>query len=271
MNSTTVPGATSDLPKDLFSIAGATALVTGGSRGIGLFVAEGFVRAGVKVYISSRDAVACATVAARLSEQGSCIALPADLSSMEGIARLANDLGQQVSSLDILVNNAGATANRPIEVLSETEWDDVMDLNVKSTFFLTRSLLPLLRAAGSAERPARIVNIGSIAGTKVYDNGGYAYMASKAAVHHLTRALATHLAGQHINVNAVAPGPMDGGMMQRRIDDPAARSQIEGRIPMARLGDAEDLIGVVTFLCARASAYLTGTVIPLDGGASTCA
>jgi NAD(P)-dependent dehydrogenase (short-subunit alcohol dehydrogenase family) len=271
MSSTEMPGSPSKDGRGLFSIEGATALITGGARGIGLFVAEGFVRSGVKVYISSRDRSACEMIAGRLSQQGQCIALPADLSSIEGISGLASQLAERESGLDILINNAGVTANRPIEALSEEEWDTVMDLNLKSTFFLTRSLLPLLRAAASREHPARVVNIGSIAGTKVYDNGGYAYMASKAAVHHLTRALAVHLVSQHINVNAVAPGPMDGGMMERRIGDPILRSQIEERIPMARLGSADDMLGVVTFLCARASAYLTGTVVPLDGGASTCA
>jgi NAD(P)-dependent dehydrogenase (short-subunit alcohol dehydrogenase family) len=258
------------ISQELFSLTGTTALVTGGAKGIGLFVVEGFVRAGVKVYVSSRDHSTCEAVAHRLSTAGSCVALPADLSSLEEIQRLANELATRESKLDFLINNSGASIRRPIESFSESDWDTVMNLNVKSVFFLSQSLLPLLRAAASAERPARIVNVGSIAGSKIFNNDGYAYMASKAALHHLTRALAARLVKEHINVNAIAPGPMMGGMMQPSLENGESRRRILGNIPMGRLGDAADMLGLVTFLCTRASAYLTGTVIPLDGGASTC-
>jgi NAD(P)-dependent dehydrogenase (short-subunit alcohol dehydrogenase family) len=257
-------------PDHLFRIQGKVALVTGGARGIGLFAAEGLVRSGVKVYISSRDAAACDAVAQRLSQVGACHSLPCNLLRQAELEALAARLTELEPRLDILVNNSGSFHSADFDDFPESGWDDVMDLNLKATFFLTQKLAPALRAAGRSEDPARVINISSIAGVRAYDNATYSYMASKAAVNHLTRALGARLARDHITVNAIAPGPMAGGMMVRTTEDEAFRQRIESGIPLRRTGSADDMTGVVRFLCSRASAYLTGVVIPLDGGSSTC-
>ena len=197
---------------DLFSVEGRTVLVTGGSRGIGRMIASGFVEAGAKVYISSRKADACAEVAAELSQVGTCLALPADLSTEEGCRRLAGALAEVEERLDVLVNNAGATWGAPLEEFDEAAWDRVLDLNVKGVFHLTKFALPLLRAAGTVDSPARVINIGSIDGIQVPVLETYSYSASKAAVHQLTRHLARQLAPE-ITVNAIAPGPFESKMM----------------------------------------------------------
>jgi NAD(P)-dependent dehydrogenase (short-subunit alcohol dehydrogenase family) len=255
----------------LFDISGKTALVTGGARGIGRFVAEGFVRAGVKVYIASRNAEQGEATAAELSTRGECVSLAFDLQHMQGVEGLAAAMLEQEPSLDILVNNSGSFWAAPLDEFPEQGWDDVMDLNLKSPFFLTQKLLPALRAAGVEGDPARVINIGSIAGSKVSKNETFSYMASKSALHHLTAALANRLAPDHITVNAIAPGAMSGGMMVRTTKDAEFRARISAGIPLGRPGDADDLAGVANFLCSRAGAYLTGVVIPLDGGASTAA
>ncbi|MFT4582412.1 MAG: NAD(P)-dependent dehydrogenase (short-subunit alcohol dehydrogenase family) [Gammaproteobacteria bacterium] len=250
--------------RDLFSIRGKIALITGGSRGIGLMIARGYVENGAKVYVSSRKAAICEAVAAELSEQGDCVALPADLSQMAEVERVAKVLAERETQLDILVNNAGATWGSTIDEFPENGWDKVMDLNLKSIFFLTQKLLPLLDAAASAEDPARVINIGSVDGMRfsLFDN--FSYTASKAALHQLTKMSATHLATRNITVNAIAPGPFATPMMAPMIEKMGER--IRGSIPLGRLGEAEDVAGLAIFLAARASAYMTGTVIPLDGG-----
>jgi NAD(P)-dependent dehydrogenase (short-subunit alcohol dehydrogenase family) len=250
--------------RDLFSIAGKTALITGGSRGIGLMIARGYVENGAKVYISSRNAEVCIDAAAELSANGECIALPADLSRMEEIERLSKELGRRESKLDVLVNNAGATWGATIDEFPEKGWDKVMDLNVKSVFFLTQKLLPLLDAAASAETPARVINIGSIDGlhTSKFDN--FSYSPSKAAVHHMTRMTATHLAKRNITVNAIAPGPFLTPMMAPMVEKMG--DTIRAGVPLQRFGEAADIAGLAIFLASRAAAYLTGTVIPIDGG-----
>src|ERR1700722_15000624 len=197
----------------LFDIHGKTALVTGGSRGIGLMIARGFVEAGVKTYISSRKAEACEKAAAALSKFGECVPLAHDLGSTAEIHKLADEIKSRETRLDILINNAGASWAEPLESHSEAGWDKVVDLNLKAIFLLTQALLPLLRKAGTAEDPARVVNIGSIDGLLSPHYESYAYSASKAAVHHLTRQLAKHLARDNINVNAIAPGPFDTKML----------------------------------------------------------
>jgi NAD(P)-dependent dehydrogenase (short-subunit alcohol dehydrogenase family) len=252
--------------QDLFSIAGKTALVTGGTRGIGKMIAEGFVHAGVTVYISSRKADACAEVAAELSAVGTCIGIPADLSTEAECRRLAEEMAGRLERLDILVNNAGATWGAPLADFDEAAFERVLALNVKGVFHLTKFLVPLLQAAGTQEEPARVINIGSIDGIGVPVLETYSYSASKAAVHQLTRHLAKRLAPS-ITVNAIAPGPFQSKMMAATLD--AFGEQIAASAPLKRIGRPDDMAGAAIFLSSRAGAYLTGTVIPVDGGIAT--
>ncbi len=252
---------------DLFSVEGKSVLVTGGSRGIGRMIARGFAERGARVYVSSRNAEACEEVAAELSTSGSCVALPSDLSSLEGVLDLAGKIREREPALDVLVNNAGANWGEALDEFSESGWDKVMTLNVKSIFFLTRELVPLLREAGTPERPARVINIGSVDGLVVPVLETYAYSASKAALHHLTRVLARKLAPDDITVNAVAPGPFESKMMAATLaqaGDMIARSN-----PRKRIGVPDDMAGVAVFLASQAAAYITGVVLPVDGGIST--
>jgi NAD(P)-dependent dehydrogenase (short-subunit alcohol dehydrogenase family) len=251
---------------NLFSISGKTALVTGGTRGIGKMIAEGFIEAGAVVYISSRKADACAEVAAELSTKGVCIGIPANLSTESGCRGLANEMGLRVDRLDILVNNAGATWGAPLAEYDETAFERVLALNVKGVFHLTKFLLPLLQAAGTTEEPARIINVGSIEGFSVPLLENYAYSASKAAVHHLTRHLAKRLAPA-ITVNAIAPGPFQSKMMAATLD--TFGEQIVASAPLKRIGRPDDIAGAAIYLSSRAGAYLTGAVIPVDGGIAT--
>lgn len=260
--------------KNLFSIEGKTAVVTGGSRGIGEMITAGFLANGAKVYISSRKADACAATSERLMGEygGECVPLPADLSKLEGIEALAAALGERESKLDILVNNAGATWGAPIDDFPEVGWDKVMDVNVKGIFFLTQKLLPLLRASATDEDPARVVNVGSVDGIKtpIFDN--FSYGPSKAAVHHLTRVLAAHLVKENIIVNAIAPGPFPSWMLSAGV---GFGGKVEGqdwdsigrRNPRGRVGTKEDIAGLAIFLCSRAGAYTVGETITCDGGA----
>jgi NAD(P)-dependent dehydrogenase (short-subunit alcohol dehydrogenase family) len=251
---------------ELFSIAGKTAVVTGGSRGIGLMIARGFVEAGARVIISSRKADVCDEVATELSKVGECQAIPADLSSEAECRRLAEAVAARQSSLDILVNNAGATWGAPLDQFDEAAWERVLALNVKGVYHLTKFLVPLLGAAGSADDPARVINIGSIDGIKVPLLETYSYSASKAAVHMLTRHLAKQLAPA-ITVNAIAPGPFESKMMAATLD--AFGEQIAASAPLKRIGRPDDMAGTAIFLASRAGAYLTGAVIPVDGGIAT--
>jgi NAD(P)-dependent dehydrogenase (short-subunit alcohol dehydrogenase family) len=252
--------------KDLFSIAGKTALVTGGSRGIGLMIARGYVEAGAKVYISSRKKEACDRAAAALSEIGPCVSIPADLSTMEGCKHLADELSKREQELHILVNNAGAAWGAPLEEYPEAGFDKVMDTNVKGVFFLTQHLLPLLEKAARPADPARVINIGSIDGIKVPFIDNYAYSPSKAAVHHLTRVLAIKLGERGITVNAVAPGPFESQMTKWLLE--THKEKIEATCPLKRIGAPPDMAGVAIYLASRAGAYVNGVVIPVDGGIS---
>ena len=253
---------------DLFSIAGKTALVTGGSRGIGLMIARGFVEAGATVYVSSRKADVCEQVAAELGAVGTCIALPADLSTEAECRRLAGEVAARGDRLDILVNNAGATWGAPIDTFDEAAWERVMSLNVKGVFHLTKFLLPLLEAAGSADEPSRVINIGSIDGIRVPTMETYSYSASKAALHQLTRHLARRLAPR-TTVNAIAPGPFESKMMAATLD--AFGEQIKASAPLKRIGRPDDMAGAAIFLASRAGAYITGAIIPVDGGIASLA
>ncbi|MBN9569447.1 MAG: SDR family oxidoreductase [Alphaproteobacteria bacterium] len=248
----------------LFDISGKTALVTGGSRGIGLMIARGFVQNGAKVYISSRKAEACERAAAGLSKYGTCIPLAHDLGSMAEVKALAEDIKAREKKLDILVNNAGAAWAEPFETFSEEGWDKLMNVNLKAIFFLSQALLPELKAAGTADDPARIVNIGSIDGILQPQLESYAYSASKAAVHHLTHHLAKHLARDQINVNAIAPGPFETKMLAPVLA--TARKAIESSVPRGRIGEDDDMIGAAIFFCSRASSFITGQVLAVDGG-----
>ncbi len=252
--------------QDLFSVAGKVALVTGGSRGIGLMIARGYVEAGAKVYISSRKAEVCEQVARELSARGTCVALPADCSTEAGCRGLAEALAAREPALHVLVNNAGANWGAPLAEYPDAAWDKVLALNVKAVFHLTRACLPLLEAAARPGDPARVINIGSIDGLQAPVLETYAYSSSKAAVHHLTRVLAHRLAPR-ITVNAVAPGPFESKMMAETLRK--FRDAIIASCPLGRIGEPEDMAGVAIYLASRAGAYLTGAVIPVDGGITT--
>jgi NAD(P)-dependent dehydrogenase (short-subunit alcohol dehydrogenase family) len=243
---------------DLFSLDGKVAVVTGGTSGIGRMIADGLLDAGVRVYVASRKAEA--------AEGDGLVSLPADLSTEAGCAGLAAAVAEREERVHLLVNNSGATWGAPLEEYPDSAFDKLWAINVKGVFHLTRALLPQLRAAATTEDPARVVNIGSVDGIRVPVMETYAYSTTKAAVHMLTRHLARNLAKDHITVNAVAPGPFDSKMMAFALDDPSTRSAIAGSVPLGRVGEPGDVAGTVIFLASRAGAYLTGAVIPVDGG-----
>ena len=252
---------------DLFDISTKTALVTGGSRGIGLMIARGFVEAGAKVYISSRKAEVCDDVAAELSEVGTCLSIPADLARDGECDRLASQIIAREDRLHILVNNAGATWGAALADYPADAWDKVLGLNVKAPFLLTRALVPLLEASATAEDPARVINIGSIDAIQVPMLETYAYSSSKAAIHQLTRHLARQLGPRNITVNAVAPGPFESKMMAETLQN--FGDAIASSSPLGRIGRPDDMAGVAIYLASRAGAYVTGAVIPVDGGIAT--
>ena len=258
--------STADLAR-LFGLDGKTALVTGGTRGIGMMIARGLLQAGADVVISSRKADACEQAVAALSEFGPVRAIPADLSRQDECIRLAAEMG--ADTLDILVNNAGATWGEPLESFPAAAWDRVLDLNVKSPFWMVQALVPALRKAGTQEDPARIINVGSIDGIHVSPMPTYSYSASKAAIHQLTRVLAKELGPQHITVNAIAPGPFPSKMMAATLE--AFGDAIAAGAPMRRIGRHDDMAGIAVFLASRAGSYLNGAIIPVDGGIATTA
>jgi NAD(P)-dependent dehydrogenase (short-subunit alcohol dehydrogenase family) len=255
---------------ELFDVSGKTALVTGGSRGIGLMIARGLVQAGARVIVSSRKQADIEAAAAELATIGDCVAIPADISTPEGAAELAAASSARFPALDILVNNAGATWGAPLQEFPASGWDRVIHTNVEGIFHLTVGLLGPLRAAAKPDDPARVINIGSIDGLRTPSVENYSYSASKAAVHMLTRHLAKRLAAEAITVNAIAPGPFESKMMAFALSDPEARRAIEESVPLGRIGRPDDAAGLTIFLASRAGAYLTGTVIPLDGGITGC-
>jgi NAD(P)-dependent dehydrogenase (short-subunit alcohol dehydrogenase family) len=252
---------------DLFDLSGKVAVVTGGTRGIGLMVARGLLQAGARVYVSSRKKEAGDAAVAALSAFGKVTSLPADVSREDECLRLAAEVGEREDALHILVNNAGATWGEPLATFPASAWDKVLDLNLKAPFFLTRAFLPLLEEAATAEDPARVVNVGSIDGLHVPPMHTYSYSASKAALHHLTRVLAKELGPRHVTVNAVAPGPFESKMMAETLRN--FGPQIAERAPLRRIGRPDDMAGVVVYLTSRAGAYVTGAVIPVDGGIAT--
>ena len=250
----------------LFDVSGKVVLVTGGAQGIGLMIAEGFVEAGAKVYVASRKAEVCTRVAAELSKKGTCIGLPADCSTEAGCRALAGELAARESALHVLVNNAGNNWGAPFESYPDAAFDRVFALNIKGVFHLTRACMPLLEAASTPGDPARVINIGSIDGLQAPLLETYAYSSSKAAVHHMTRVLA-HRFAPKVTVNAVAPGPFESKMMHETLE--RFHDAIVGSCPMGRIGQAADMAGVAIYLASKAGAYVTGVVIPVDGGIST--
>lgn len=251
----------------LFDLSGKTAVVTGGTRGIGLMMARGLLEAGARVYISSRKADACAAAADELGRYGPVAAIPADLSTEEECLRLAREVGEREQALNVLVNNAGATWGAPLAEFPAAAWDKVVDLNLKAPFFLTRAFLPMLEAAGTHDDPARVINVGSIDGLHVPTLPTYSYSASKAGLHHLTRVLASELGPRQITVNAVAPGPFESKMMAATLK--ASGDEIAAMAPLRRIGRPDDMAGVAVYLASRAGSYVTGAVIPVDGGLAT--
>jgi NAD(P)-dependent dehydrogenase (short-subunit alcohol dehydrogenase family) len=234
-----------------------------------MMIARGLLQAGAHVVISSRKADACDQAVAVLSEFGEVRAVAADLSRQEECKRLATDVMSRTGTLDILVNNAGATWGEPLETFPAAAWDRVLDLNVKSPFWMVQELLPALRKAGTQDDPARVINIGSIDGIHVSPMTTYSYSTSKAAIHQLTRVLAKELGPQHITVNAVAPGPFPSKMMAATLD--AFGDAIAASAPLRRIGRDDDMAGIAIFLASRAGSYLNGAVIPVDGGIATTA
>jgi 2-deoxy-D-gluconate 3-dehydrogenase len=251
---------------ELFNVSGKVAIVTGGSRGIGEMIAAGFLANGVKVYITARKEVALIEKAKELSDmyEAECIPVPCDLSSMAGMEEFTAFMQSKEEHIDFLINNAGASWGEPYAEYSEKGWDKVMDLNVKSIFYLTQKLTPMLRVNATSETPSRVINIGSVDGLNVPVIEAYAYGTSKAAVHHLTRILAKRLVGENILVNAIAPGPYESMMLGAAVNHDY--SLIESRNPRKRIGSPEDMAGLVIFLCSRAGAYTVGAVIQSDGG-----
>src|SRR6185437_12846940 len=252
--------------KDLFSLKGRVAVVTGGSRGIGKMIAAGFLSQGAaKVYISARKAGACEATAKELTAEygGQCIALPIDISTMAGIEMLAAEIKKREPKLDILVNNAGAAWGAEFDEFPESGWDKVMNLNVKTPFFLTKALAAPLRAAASAERPAKVINIASIDGIFVNPQETYSYAASKAGLIHLTRRMALRLIRDHVVVTAIAPGPFKSDMNRAARDN---EEEVATRVPSGRIGTDEDMAGAAIYLASRAGDYVVGTTLAVDGG-----
>jgi NAD(P)-dependent dehydrogenase (short-subunit alcohol dehydrogenase family) len=255
---------------ELFSIQGKTAVVTGGSRGIGFMIAGKFLEAGAaRVYICARRAEACDAAAAELRRLGDCVAVHCDVGSPDGVETLARAVEARDEQLHILVNNAGIAWGAPLDTHPIEQVDRVLQVNVRAVFHCTQRLLPLLRAAASPDDPARVINIGSVDGLVIPFWPNYGYSASKAAVHMLTRHLAHALVGDHVTVNAIAPGLFPSRMTRLVFDDPELEAQTLAAIPMRRAGTAEDVGGTAIYLASRAGAYLTGVVIPVAGGIAT--
>lgn len=250
----------------LFDIGGKIGLVTGGTSGIGRMIATGLAARGVRTYVSGRDVKKTADIAAEIVAEtgGTCIGLAADLADSAGPQALADAFAAKEDRLHLLVNNAGANATGSLADMTVDDWDLVLDVNVRAAFFLTKALLPLLKASASAADPARIVNLGSIGGLHVPNWEAHAYGASKAAIHHLTRSLAKALGPDRITVNAIAPGPFPSRMTD--IDSEQLKKSVATYIPLGRPGEADDVVGAVTFLASRAGAYVNGHTLPLDGG-----
>jgi NAD(P)-dependent dehydrogenase (short-subunit alcohol dehydrogenase family) len=248
---------------DLFSLQGRVALVTGGSRGIGRMIAGGLLRHGAKVYISARKAEQCDATARELSSLGACVSLPADVSSLEGCRAVAAEIAARESALDILVNNAGAAWGEPFDTFPEKGWDKVVDLNMKTPFFLTQALHGLLKAAAKPQQPAKVINVSSIDGISVNQWETYSYTASKAGLIHLTKRMALRLAQDNIVVSGIAPGPFPSEMNKEARDH---GDHVAQHVPAGRIGVDDDMAGVAVYLASRAGNYVVGETIAVDGG-----
>jgi NAD(P)-dependent dehydrogenase (short-subunit alcohol dehydrogenase family) len=263
----TNPMTVNDYLGALFGLQGRTALVTGGGTGLGLMITHALVAAGATVFIASRKLQVCQQACAALRDlPGSCVPLQADLQNEAGVNNLARTLAEQAGQLDILVNNSGRSWGAPLQQFPWQAWADVMTLNVTAPFTLTRQLAPLLARSAEAERPSRVINIGSVMGTMPQGFPAYSYSASKAALHHLTRILANELAARHITVNAIAPGPFPSHMTAFFTRQESTANAVRKSIPLGRLGAENDIAGLVLALCGAGGAYISGAIIPLDGG-----
>jgi NAD(P)-dependent dehydrogenase (short-subunit alcohol dehydrogenase family) len=254
----------------LFDIRGKTVLITGGVHGLGRMIAEGMLRAGAKVYVTSRKADAAAAAETELRQLGDCVALTADLVNAEATVALANEIKSREPRLHAVINNAGKTWGAPLDHFPDKAWNPIFAVNVQGPFTLVRELLPILAAAGSEEDPSRVINIGSLAGAVVERIDAFSYSASKAAIHHLSRVLAAELAERHITVNVVVPGYFPTQMTAHIRSDEDQTHELLERIPLARLGHADDIAGLCIFLCSRAGRYMTGAELYVDGGMSGC-
>lgn len=258
--------------EDLFSVAGKTALVTGAATGIGRMAATGLVMGGAQVLIASRKGADCARTAEELNAlggPGSAEGFAGDVGSEEGVAALVAEVNGRTERLDILINNAGISWGADFADFPYAAWQKVFAVNVAGLFQLTRELMPLIEKAASHDDPARVINLGSVMGTQPLADDAYSYTASKAAVHHLTRTLANELAARHITVNAFAPGPFQSRMTAFATASDEQAAHIGSRVPLGRIGAPDDIAGATLYLCSRAGRFVTGAILPLDGGQST--
>lgn len=256
--------------QELFNLEGKTALVTGGANGMGRMIAEGLVAAGARVMVTSRKAADAEGAAKGLSGAQKAIGIAADLTTADGCAALVEQVRQESDTLDILINNAGRTWGNDLESFPDRGWDTVWPINVQTPFRLVRDLLPQLKAGASDGDPARVINIGSISGKAIEPLRAYSYVASKAAIHHLSRALAADLFMHNITVNAIVPGYFPTHMTDHMRDDESAMTDLISRIPLGRMGTPQDIAGACIFLSSRAGAYITGAELVVDGGMAGC-
>ncbi len=254
--------------EDLYSLHGKTALVTGAATGIGKMAATALIQAGCDVLIASRKGEACQAVADELNGlgDGKATGFAGDVSTKNGIEDLVTTVKSHTGSLNILINNAGTTWGEPIDEFPYEAWSRVMDVNVTGVFHLTQQLLPLLQGEASREDPARVINLGSVMGTAALGEGAYSYAASKAAVHHITRIMARELADRHITFNAFAPGPFQGKMTAFATATDEQAAHVGKGVPLGRIGNPADIAGATLYLCGKGGAYVTGAILPLDGG-----
>lgn len=253
---------------NLFSVSGKIALVTGGATGVGSMIAEGLLRGGARVYVASRKLEQCRKFTSDSARLGECVPLQADLSQKSGVEGLSNEITRREQRLDILVNNSGRTYGADFASFPWEKWEEVSSVNVSAPFTLARDLAPLMQASASKADPSRIINIGSVVGTRPIGLNAYSYGASKAAIHHLTRILANELGPRNITVNAIALGPFYSKMSAWMLDDEKERQSIESGVPLGRLGETQDIEGVILFLCSKAGSYVNGAILPVDGGMS---